>query len=413
MKFEHYDVVVIGGGASGMMAAGVCASRGKKVLLLEQNKRLGEKLRISGGGRCNILNRESDEKKLLKKYSESEQFLYSPFSEFGMEATVSFFESKGLRLTVEAGNRAFPTSNKAEDVVRVLNDYMDAGGVTIRLQSPVASIISSSTHIEKILVGKESITADSYILATGGLSHPQTGSTGKGFTFLAQLGHSIKTPTPTIVPLKIKEMWIRELAGKSLPDVRITFYVSGKKKFSKRGTILCTHFGVGGPMILNLAASVSDLLHEGEVTAIVDLYPSVDLGILDKHISTIFDKNKNKTLKNVFKEITPAGTSDVLLSLIPSISPLTKVHSIRKEERRKLSELLKNITLSIDGLMGLSRAVVADGGVPLTEIDMKSMRSKKIDNLYITGDLLHVRRPSGGYSLQLCWTTGFVAGRNA
>lgn len=410
MQKSHYDVIVIGGGASGMMAAGRAAERGKSVLLLERNKRLGEKLRISGGGRCNILNAESDEKKLLSNFGESEQFLYSAFSKYGMQDAYAYFESMDLPLKTEANKRAFPISENAADVVHVLETYMKKGKVDVRLGTGVQSMVCNEGRIEKIVALGEEFTANSYILATGGLSHPETGSTGAGFIWLRELGHTVLDPTPTIVPLKVKESWVKKLSGKSLPDVKITFYVNGKKKLSKTGTILCTHFGISGPTILNVAGRVADMLHEGVVTAILDLYPSMDLGILDKHISSVFDKNKNKLLKNVFKELVPAGTSEILLSRVPLIDSETKVHSILKEERRALAELLKGLPLTIEGLMGLDRAVVADGGVPLSELDMRTMKSKKIQNLFITGDLLHITRPSGGYSLQLCWTTGYVAG---
>lgn len=413
MQKSHYDVIVIGGGASGMMAAGRAAERGKSVLLLERNKRLGEKLRISGGGRCNILNAEPDEKKLLSNFGESEKFLYSAFSKYGMQDAYAYFESMDLPLKTEANKRAFPISENAADVVHVLETYMKKGKVDVRLGTGVQSMVCNEGRIEKIVALGEEFTANSYILATGGLSHPETGSTGAGFIWLRELGHTVLDPTPTIVPLKVKESWVKKLSGKSLPDVKITFYVNGKKKLSKTGTILCTHFGISGPTILNVAGRVADMLHEGVVTAILDLYPSMDLGILDKHISSVFDKNKNKLLKNVFKELVPAGTSEILLSRVPLIDSETKVHSILKEERRALAELLKGLPLTIEGLMGLDRAVVADGGVPLSELDMRTMKSKKIQNLYITGDLLHITRPSGGYSLQLCWTTGYVAGDSA
>ncbi|HRH55838.1 MAG TPA: NAD(P)/FAD-dependent oxidoreductase, partial [Candidatus Paceibacterota bacterium] len=193
----------------------------------------------------------------------------------------------------------------------------------------------------------------------------------------------------------------------------MTVYVNGAKKLVLKGDVLMTHFGISGPLILNAAGKVSDYMQEGEVTALIDTYPALDLGILDKHIASIFDQNKNKEFQNVFRQIAPLGTSDALLSLIPNIDRDKRVHSVTKEERRRIAELLKALPLTITGLMGLSRAVVADGGVALTEIDTKTMRSKVCENLFVIGDLLNIRRPTGGYSLQLCWTTGFVAGKNA
>lgn len=393
-----------------MMAAGCAAERGKRVLLLERNKRLGEKLRISGGGRCNITNAELNLNKLLPHYKNTEQFLYSAFTQFGVKETFSFFESRGLPLKVEANNRAFPKTENAFDVVRVLEDYMKEGGVTVRRGVGVTGIEGAHGTIQKIIAGKETFTATTYIVATGGVSHPETGSRGDGFEWLRSLGHTVHDPTPTIVPLKVREKWVKKLSGISAPDIKITCYLDGKKKFSKVGTILFTHFGLSGPTILNLAGKVADLLYEGPVETRIDLFPQLDLGILDKHITQVFDANKNKLLRNVFRELVPPGMSEVLLSLVPTIDPEKKVHSVRKEERRMIAELLKALPLTIEGLMGFDRAVVADGGVALTEIDTRTMRSKKYGNLYVTGDLLHISRPSGGYSLQLCWTTGVVAG---
>lgn len=408
-----YDVIVIGGGASGMMAAGRAAARGKRVLLIEKNRKLGEKLRITGGGRCNITNAEEDTAVLLQKYGAADVFLHSPFSKFGVTDTFAFFESRGLSLKVEANKRAFPITERAQDVCALLETYMKEAGVEVRTGKAVTSIQSVRGHIESVTVGKEVLTAHSYILATGGVSHAETGSTGDGFGWLRKLGHTVTEPTPTIVPLKTKEAWSRKLSGITLKDIKITFFADGKRRFSKAGNVLLTHFGISGPLILNCAGMVADLLHEESVTARIDTYPHMDLGILDKHISTIFDEHKNKLLRNVFKDIAPTGTSDVLLSLVPSINPETKVHSVTKAERRMLAELLKALPLTVLGLMGLDRAVIADGGVDLVEIDTRTMRSRRCDNLFVTGDLLHIARPSGGYSLQLCWTTGFVAGESA
>jgi predicted Rossmann fold flavoprotein len=410
---EKYDVIVIGGGASGLMAAGIAAAQGRRVLLLEKNKKLAEKLRISGGHRCNITNAEEDLKTLLAHYGTSEQFLYSSFAQFGVTDTFAFFENLDLPLVVQARKRAFPQTERAEDVCQVLEQYCRAQGVDIRTGSKASMRIEANGTLSGVAVGPKTYEADSYILATGGVSHPETGSTGDGFKWLKALGHSIQDPTPTIVPLKTKESWSKKLSGVTLPNVKVSFYSNDTKTFSRTGDVLLTHFGLSGPLILNSAAQVSDLLHAGTVSILIDLHPTLDLGILDRHLMALFDANKNKQLKNVFKEAVPPGTSESLLALLLEIDPEKKVHSVTKEERRTLAELLKAIPLTVSGLMGYDRAVVADGGVPLEEVDMRTMRSKRAENLFITGDLLHITRPSGGYSLQLCWTTGFVAGMNA
>ena len=411
---ERWDVIVAGGGAAGLMAAGRVAERGKRVLLLEKNKHLGEKLKISGGGRCNITNAEFNERLLLRQYGSAEQFLYSPFSQFGVKDTFAFFESRGLPLVVEARKRAFPKTQRAFDVFRTLEKYIQKGKVTVKTNSPVTRVIAKASHIEALRCGKDEYRADAFIFATGGVSHPETGSTGDGFRWLGGLGHNITGPTPDIVPLAVRDAWVKRLSGVSLSFMRITFFVDGVRKFSKLGKVLFTHFGLSGPLILNSAHAVGDLLHTGVVTATIDCYPDTDLGALEKKMIGVFEKNKNKMLKNIVSEIAPQGTSEGIAPLVSTVVPLeTKVHSVTKEERKRIARLLKALPLTISGLMGYDRAVVADGGVSLAEINTKTMRSKVVDNLYVVGDLLHVNRPSGGYSLQLCWTTGYVAGNNA
>ena len=406
-----YDVIVVGGGASGMMAAGVAAKRGLSVLLLEKNKKLGEKLRISGGGRCNITNAEKEERILLKKYGVAEQFLYSLFVQFGVQDTFVFFESLGLPLMVEANNRVFPKSQKSEDVVSVLQKYMSSGGVTVLVSSPVTKIHVRDGKITSLVCGKEEHLGKEYIFATGSVSHPETGSTGDGFRWLKDIGHTVEEPTPTIVPLAANDPWVKDLQGTSLNSMKIIFYVDGKRRFVLKGKLLFTHFGLSGPLILNGAHLVSDLLHNGVVTATIDVFPELDLRELDKKVTRVFDENKNKELKNSIKEIVPDGIHKGVTTLLGTMLDVSiKVHSITKEQRKKIVQVLKALPLTVEGLMGFDRAVVADGGVPLEEIDIRTMRSKKISNLFITGDLLHINRPSGGYSLQLCWSTGYVAG---
>lgn len=323
-----------------------------------------------------------------------------------------FFESRALPLVIEARQRAFPKTQKATDVVRVLREALKESGVTVQTKCKVRDVKVVDSRIASIVADQE-YSADSYVFATGGLSHPETGSTGDGFEWLRTFGHTVEKPTPTIVPLKASDEWLKDIAGKKLPDAKVTFYAEGKKRFSVRGDVLVTHFGISGPTILNAAGEVSDLLEEGAVEAKIDTAPDYDIGALDRRITEVFDAQKNRALKNALREITPAGTAETLLKLLPEIDPEKKVHSVTKSERRAIVDLLKGITLHIVGLMGFDRAVVADGGVLLEEIDEKTMRSRKIANLFIIGDLLHIRRPSGGYSLQLCWTSGFVAGEHA
>jgi predicted Rossmann fold flavoprotein len=409
-----YDLIVVGGGASGMMAAGRAAELGARVLLLEKNRRLGEKLKISGGGRCNITNAEADVRQFLRAYGPAEQFLYSTFAQFGMQETFSFFESRGLPLVIQARKRTFPQTEKAVDVCRVLETYIKKGGVEIKNASPVTAVLTEENRIIAVRCGTEEYRAKNFLFATGSVSHPETGSTGDGFNWLKKLGHAIHKPTPTIVPLAVKEEWSKELAGVSLSFMKITFFVEGKKQFSKIGKVLFTHFGLSGPLILNSAQKVGDLLESGIVTATIDAYPHTDLGALEKKVIAVFDVNKNKSLKNILREFVPEGTHKGMATLLQQeIDVEKKVNLVTKEERKRIVHTLKALPLTIVGLMGFDRAVVADGGVPLSEIDPRTMRSQKITNLFVTGDLLHINRPSGGYSLQLCWSTGYVAGTHA
>lgn len=414
-----YDVVVIGGGASGMMAAGVAASRGKSVLILEKNKKLGEKLSITGGGRCNITNVEPDLHKFMANYGEGSQYLYSPFSQFGVQDTIQFFKNLDLPIVVQARDRAFPASENAIDVRNAMEKFVRDNKVTIKLGHKVSKINFENKKIISVVANGEEFFADNFIFSTGGMSHPETGSTGDGFNWLAEIGHKTQSPTPTIVPLAVSDNWVKNLSGVSLTFMKITFFVNNKKAFGKTGKILFTHFGLSGPLILNSAVKVADLLHAGAVTANIDAYPDTNIGALDDRIIKIFDKNKNKDFKNIIDEIVPDGVGKEFLNMLQDkkivkdvIDINKKVHSISKEERKIIVNLLKCLPINITGLMGYDRAVVADGGVSLDEIDTKSMKSKIYDNLFIIGDLLHINRPSGGFSLQLCWTTGFVAGNS-
>lgn len=411
---KYFDVIVIGGGASGMMSAIVASSAGASVLILEKNKRLGEKLRITGGGRCNILNAELNLRTLLKNFGDSEQFLYSAFSKFGVQESIDFFEDINVPIIVQAKNRAFPVSEKAVDVVHAMINRLDKNGVTIIKISPVTKINIKDNKVVSLLCGDTAYKAEQYILAVGGSSRPETGSAGDGFGWLRELGHTVKTPSPNITPLGVSDKWVKTVSGVVLKSINISFFVESKPKLKLKGDILFTHFGISGPLILNNAYKVADLLQEGTVVAQIDCYPELNEKELDMKITDILNQNGAKQLKNVLNLFTPAGLSPALKEILShQVDFETKTSEVNKQTRALLVNSLKHLSLTIEKLMGFERAVVADGGVDLKEIDTRTMQSLKVDNLYITGDLLDINRPSGGFSLQLCWTTGYLAGVSA
>lgn len=407
------DVIIIGGGAAGMMAAGRAAECGATVLLLEKNKELGRKLSITGGGRCNITNATFDSQKLLKNYGDSAKFLFSPFAQFSVEDTINFFEERGLPIVVQARSRAFPKSEYAPDVTKTMRDYVNkTSRVETKLETQVLSVSKEDEHFTVVTKG-QTFKSKRLIIAAGGTSHPETGSTGDGFKWLADLGHTVQFPNPNLVPLKvIEEEWTKAISGNSLTFMKIRFWQNGKVQFSKTGKILFTHFGLSGPLILNSSYDVIELLKYGSVEATIDMFPDTELPEVDLAIVKAFEKNSNKQLKNILKNIVPHGMTNLFLKKYDQELLDKAVNEITKIERRIIVDDLKSLTLRIKGTMGDDWAIIADGGVDLREIDTRTMESKIVPGLYPIGDSLHINRPSGGYSLQLCWTTGYVAGDN-
>lgn len=406
-----YDVIVLGGGASGMMAAISAARNGASVMLLEKNKVLGKKLSITGGGRCNILNAEEDKRLLLANYGKSEKFLHSAFSIFGMEEACAFFESIGIKIKVEARKRAFPVSESAQDVVDALVKELRGLKVKIISGAEVKQIRSQDGGIRYVQAGGQRYLAKNYILATGGSSYAETGSTGDGFKWLRQMGHEVKEPTPNITPLAAEEAWLKEVSGVTAKNVDVIFYLKGKSNFKITGDVLLTHFGLSGPLILNNAYRVAELLEIGQVTAEMDCFPKLNEKELDANVIKALAEHPAKQLRNTLRFIAPTGLNKAVTKLAAGQQDILLGNSeVSKADRLKLVRLLKALPLTINGLMGFERAIVADGGLSLGDIDTRTMQSKKINNLYITGDLININRPSGGYSLQLCWTTGHIAG---
>lgn len=421
-----YDVIVIGGGPAGMMAAGRAAEGGAKVALLEKNASLGAKLLITGGGRSNVTNAEFDEHIFLGKFGVAGKFLHSPLSQFGVQSTLDFFHAHGMPTKVEAEKRVFPVSDSAQSVWDALVGYMREGNVTILTDMEVVGLEVTSDALAGVRMKNGHILrARSYILATGGQSRPETGSTGDGFRFLAKIGHTIIEPRPSLVPLRVREAWVSALAGVSFADAKLSYFQKDKKIESGgacpphfpvlgcgRGKILFTHVGLSGPLVLNMSRNISEFLEYGAVEVSLDLILGKNIGEIDQDIQALFASQKNKRVKNSLEGFLQPAMIPVLLQLA-DIDPETPVHSIARDERMTLARLAKDLRLTVTGLLGADKAIVTSGGVALEEVDFKYMRSRKFANLYLVGDVLNIDRPSGGYSLQLCWTTGYVAGTAA
>ncbi len=404
-------MIVIGGGPAGMMAAGRSAERGLSVCLLEKNNALGKKLSITGGGRCNITNAEFDVRTLLSHYGKAESFLYSAFSQFGVQDTFDFFTERGLSLVVEDRKRAFPNTHNADDVTSVMNEYVTKNNVVIETGVAVTGFKYVAGRISGVVTNRGVYRAKKYIIACGGRSRGETGSTGEVFTWLSDVGHTTHRSNPNLVPLVVKEMWVRDVSGTVLKNARITFQ-GVSSRVVKSGDVLITHFGISGPTILNSAYEVQKQLAKGVVYASIDLFPTEDVGALRVKFQQLAELHGNKTLHNALREWFEAGVARAILASFDKDIPLQKMHMLSREVRRKIVDAMKGIPLTITGVKGFDWAVVSDGGVDLKEIDTRTMQSKIHDNLYIVGDTLHIQRPSGGYSLQLCWTTGWVAGNN-
>lgn len=405
-----WDVVVVGGGAAGMMAAGVAAKAGARVVVIEKNATLGKKLLITGGGRCNVTNAEFDTRKLLLKFKGDGKFLFSAFAQWSVAETLDFFHVRGMDTKIENELRTFPVSNSAQSVWDVLVRAMKQYNVTVLSHVPVVAIMKEGKSIIGVKLGnKKVIRGKSFIIATGGTSRPETGSTGDAYRWLTELGHTVITPTPSLVPLAIKDAWIKNLAGLTLQAVKITIFQNGIKQGIAKGKILFTHVGVSGPTILTMSRDIGELLKYGDVMLSLDLFPATDHGALDARLQELFKKHDKKKIGNALPEIIEKRLSYLILKL-SGVNPEIPCNSITRVDRKKISHVLKAIPMQVYKLLGIEKAIITSGGVNLQEVDFKTMRSRLFPNLYLIGDILNIDRPSGGYSLQLCWTTGFVAG---
>lgn len=407
-----YDVAVIGGGPAGMMAAVIAGELGRKVVLIEKNKNLGTKLLLTGKGRCNLTQAEFDLRKLVERYGENGSFLYSSFSVFSPRETIDFFEKRGLKIKVERGKRAFPASDNAKDVLDVLVGALNKAKVRIVYNAKAKFFEKEGNKIKALQLPGEKITAANYILCTGGKAFPGTGSTGDGFLLAEQMGHHVTQLNPALVPIKIKENFGKELQGLSLKNVEINVFQDNKKRFSEFGECLFAHFGLSGPIILDISKRVGEMLKNSRVELVLDLKPALAPQVLDKRLQRDFKKYQNKEFKNSLGDLLPRKMIPFMINL-SGISPEKKVNLITKEERCSLAKLLKGVRMTVDGLLGFGEAIATAGGIFLKEIDGKTMRSKLVDNLFFAGEILDVDGPTGGYNLQICWATGYAAGKSA
>ncbi|MCI7323304.1 MAG: NAD(P)/FAD-dependent oxidoreductase [Lachnospiraceae bacterium] len=404
-------VIVIGGGAAGMMAAYQAAVGGNTVTLLEQNEKLGKKLFITGKGRCNLTN-AGEMEELFANVMSNRKFLYSAFYGFDNEQVIAFFEEQGLPTKVERGNRVFPQSDHSSDVIAAMKRALDKAGVRIRLHTKVAELLTEDGHITGVqLADGTRLSAEAVIVATGGLSYPSTGSTGDGLRMAEASGHRLVECTPSLVPFETKEAWVKELQGLSLRNVSVSIFNGKKKLYEDFGEMLFTHFGVSGPLILSASGSIKPKLFVESLSLFIDLKPALDEEQLDQRILRDFDGMKNKQFRNSLSHLLPAKMIPVVVEL-SGIHPDKKVNEISKEERKNLVHLLKHLPLTIKGLRGWNEAIITKGGVCVKDINPSTMESKLVQGLYFCGEVLDLDALTGGYNLQIAWSSGFLAGSN-
>lgn len=402
-------ILIIGGGAAGLMAAITAARNGAFVTLAERNERMARKVMITGKGRCNVTN-NTDVAGLVNSVTGNGRFLYSAFSAFSALDTMNFFEKCGVRLKTERGNRVFPESDKAVDIVDALVNTAKLCKVTFINQRAVGLIAENGKILGAKFENDTSIFADKVIVATGGLSYPLTGSTGDGYDFARQLGHTVTELRPSLVPLKVYEGWCSDAQGLSLKNINISVYKEGKKKpvFTDFGELMFTHYGLSGPVILSASAYLKDPENEN-YKIVIDLKPALSENQLDARVLRDFKENLNRDYINSLSGLLPRKLIPIIVKL-SGIEAFTKVNQITSEQRTKLVKLLKNLTLTVSGFRPIDEAVITKGGVKLSEIDPKTMESKLIKGLYFAGEILDVDAFTGGFNLQIAFSTGYSAG---
>ncbi len=402
------NVVVIGSGPAGMMAAVSSARCGHEVTLVEGNDKLGKKLYITGKGRCNVTNKKPIES-FFDNVLTNKDFLYSAFYTFGNEDTIKFIEDGGTELKVEQGDRVFPLTNRSIDIIRSFENHLYRNKVKIKLNSKVFKINTNNNCIKSLsLTNGDEVYGDSFIFATGGASYPLTGSDGKIFSEFKRIGHTVVKLKPSLVPVEIIESWPMELQGLSMKDSKITLYKNGKKEISFQGDFIFTHFGLSGPIVLK----ISRYIFEGNKYSMeIDIKPALNEKELDLRIRRDFEKFKNRDFKNSLDDLLPQKFISVMIDLT-KICPTKKVNSITREERKRIVECFKHLFVNVKCLRPLSEAIVTSGGIDVEEVCPNTMRSKIIKNLSFAGEVMDIDAFTGGYNVQIAISTGFLAGNN-
>lgn len=391
-----------------MFAAVHASDKGHEVHLFEKNEKLGKKLYITGKGRCNITN-ACDVEELFRAVIGNPKFLYSSFYTYTNQNVIDFFENEGLATKIERGNRVFPVSDHSSDVIRTLSEAMRKRGVQVHLNQKVEKVLQKDGTFDGIVLedGK-TVKGDSCIIATGGLSYPSTGSTGDGYRWAEALGHKVTEQSPGLVPLETKESWVKALQGLSLRNVNVTVLDGRKKYYEEFGELLFTHFGVSGPTVISASSIVGQILKKKELTLTIDLKPALSEEQLDKRLLRDFEEQKNKQFKNALGGLFPSKLIPVMVEL-SGILPEKQVNAVSKEERHSLVRLIKNFAMTLTGIRGYNEAIITRGGVSVREIDPGTMESKKVKNLYFAGEVLDLDAVTGGYNLQIAWSTGYMA----
>ena len=403
--------IVIGGGAAGMFAAVMAAAGGLSVSLWEKNEKLGKKLFITGKGRCNLTN-DCETEELFRNVMTNSKFLYSAFYQFNSRDLMAFFESEGLRLKTERGNRVFPESDKSSDVIRVLEKKLRQLGVSIELNRRAQCLdVKDGVCIGVRDSSGRGERADCVLLATGGFSYASTGSTGDGYRMAETVGHTLVTPRPSLVPMETEEDWCRELMGLSLRNVSVILKKGKKKLYEDFGEMLFTHFGVSGPLILSGSAHCGLLKDFEDVTLTIDLKPALTAEQVDGRLLRIFEENKNKQFRNSLAGLLPNKLIPVIIRL-SGIDPYKQVNLVSREERTHLGYLLKHLEIHIRGLRGFNEAIITGGGIKVKEVNPQTMESKSVKNLYFAGEVLDVDALTGGFNLQIAWSTAWLAAKS-